>query len=582
MAMVVLGVALVAGCSAPATRKHEPPRPVAPAVLPVAGGILRIVASAPVGWTDADGVPTAAAAELSRLSSRQLVSLDGVDSLGDRTDPVPDLTIFPNPSDDKLTLSFRLRSVKYAPPYGGTLQAADVVFGLELLCDPVHHDADADRLADVLVGYAAFCAGMRSLPDGEAGVTAYADQHPIEGLAATAVDTVTMKLLKPQGDLLDILTLPDMTPFPESAFAPSLGVTSWVQAPALGPYVQSVSRSGLTFSRNPAWDPTQDPLRRAWVDQVTLTTASSLAAARASVDAGAADVLLDDTPLPGEQATLPVVPVVGSSAAMLRTTPAGDLVALLPLRSSPGACATALADPAVRKALVIGFDHRPVVEALGGARSANARDWPIPSGFVGGTGAPPVLGQSKGADGPGTVSQPMPALGDTAGLGGDPGQARQLLASVGIRSLACSLSPVDPETGAPDPRLMSLLPSVAAGLRAMGVRIRIVAAGPADLSVERLTSPWRGDGASNLLAPLLAKTTDPVVQAAVLRAEGEVDQNLAATRWSAVANLLLTDGDLVPLAEQRVQNLTSAAVRAFRWYALGDGVDLANAALAGR
>ena len=580
---MVLAVALLAGCSgSPAAKGHGRPGPVAPPVLPVAGGLLRVVASAPIAWTDANGVPTTAAAALSRLSGRQLVSLDGVDSLGERADPKPDLASFADPSDDKLTVTFRLRAVRYAPPYVGSLRAADVVFGLELLCDPAHPDADADRLAGALVGYAGFCAGMRALPDGEAGVRAYADAHPVAGLVATAGDTVTMRLIKPQGDLLDILTLPDMTPFPESAFAPSTGVTSWLLAPTLGPYLRSASGSGFTFTRNPVWDPTQDPLRRAWVDTVRVTAAASLGAARDDVDSGAADVLLDDTSAPGEETTLPVVPPGrAASDSVLRTSPAGDLLALLPLRSSPGACAAALAQRAVRQALAIGLDHRPVAAALGGGLLADARDWPLPSGFVGGTGAPPVIGRSVGADGPGTVDNPAPPLGATAGMGGDPGRARQLLSSAGVSTLACSLSAVDPRTGAPDPRLLSLLPAVAAGLKAMGVQIRIRASGPADLTVERLTSPWRGDGAANLLAPLIADTTDPIVETAVQRAGAEADQNLAATRWAAVATLLADDGDLVPIAEQRVQSLTSTAVHGYRWFGPGDGIDLANAAVAG-
>ena len=579
----LLGVGLLAGCSgSPTATHHGRTAPVAPTVLPIAGGNLRVVVPAPVTWRDTEGVPTVAAAALSRLTGRQLVSLDGVDSLGDRADPKPDLTPFPEVSDDKLTVNFRLRSVRYAPPYSQTLHAADVVFGLELLCDPAHPDADADRLSSALVGYADFCAGMRALPDGEAGLQAYADTHPVAGLTASAVDTVTMRLIKPQGDLLDVLTLPDMTPFPEAAFDPATGATSWVQAPTLGPYVRSADGSGYSFARNPAWDATQDPLRRAWVDTVTVATETSPASARAAVDAGNADVLIDDTSSPGVETTLPTVPATATpTTTVLRTTPAGDMLALLPLRATPGACAAALAKLDVRQALVLGIDHRPLTAALGGALLADARDWPIPTALVGGIGAPPVVGRSVGADGPGTVAQPTAALGATPGLGGDPGRARALLTGAGVSTLACSLSAVDPRTGAPDPRLLSLLPSVTAGLKALGITIRVKASGPTDLALERLTSSWRGDGAEDLLAPLIAETTDPAVEAAVLRAEAEADQNLAATRWGAVATLLIDDGDLVPIAEQRVQSLTSAAVRGYRWYGLGDGVDLANAALLG-
>ena len=134
--------------------------------------------------------------------------------------------------------------------------------------------ADAARLGALIVGLRRVLrAALRARPRGtKQGSGATADTHRIAGLQRRVGPVFRVRLIRPSGDLLNMLALPDMAPFPESAFDPATGAISWLQAPSLGPYVRTPApTASLTFARNTRWDATQDPLRRACVDRVVVS-----------------------------------------------------------------------------------------------------------------------------------------------------------------------------------------------------------------------------------------------------------------------------------------------------------------------
>ena len=101
--------------------------------------------------------------------------------------------------------------------------------------------------------------------------------------------TVVFELDQPLGDFPHRLTLPAAAPLPER---PDTG-----DAPATGPYaIASQSSNRIELMRNPEWSAGSDPLRAAFVDEVTWLLGQDLEAATQGVLEGAADVGTDLLP----------------------------------------------------------------------------------------------------------------------------------------------------------------------------------------------------------------------------------------------------------------------------------------------
>jgi len=541
-----------------------PPSPPAEALR--AGGTLRIAVADRLTTLDPALAETPAERALLRLTSRQLVSYDGVPSLAaadpNSQDPKPDLSIFADISDDKTRYTFRLRDVSYAPPVSRPVRAADVVFAVKRLCDPNAPSPGRGLFAGV-VGFPEFCAGMAAVPTGDRElVRSYLDRHDVPGVRARDDHTVAFTLAAPAGDFLNALAMPYATPLPEEAVAdlPRGGPPHLL--PGLGPYAATGggSATDLVLVRNPAWNPDSDPLRRSYPDRVELSHVASPEAAVGQVDSGAADLVLGDTPAAAVRAVVPA-PLADPR---VRTSPDGTLVQLLPQPGQDTPCGRLLATLPARAAIAYGVDRAAVAAALGGRLEARPAASPLPE---------PVLGYAE--------SDPYA----TPGSAGDPARARAALQPVaGPAAVPCSVA-----AAAADPGLRPVVAALEASLAAAGVRVTAPAPGARpDLLVTAQTAAWRGNAARLYLAPLMTGCEAPPTAgcalapdtaAAAVTAAAESDPVRATARWTEVAALLQRDAATVPLAEKRAVSITSARLRGFRWLDLAGDVDPANVAV---
>jgi peptide/nickel transport system substrate-binding protein len=279
----VLSVALVTLLLATCTSgSPEGPRPSpSPASEePWRGGTLRVFSALwPVSLIDPREFGYAGLHwELYRCClMRTLMSYEAVSAAEGGTMARPDLASNePDVSADGLTWTFHLREgLRYAPPFEDTeIVARDVVRALERLGSPAMPSESYSFYFTVIEGFEAFHAG---------------ETDTISGLETPDDHTLVVHLTEPSGDLAYRFTMVGTAPIPAGAtdghdddYARFLVATGPYMIEGAGdldfslppqeqePVSGFVPKERMTLVRNPSWDPTQDPLRPAYVDRIEL------------------------------------------------------------------------------------------------------------------------------------------------------------------------------------------------------------------------------------------------------------------------------------------------------------------------
>src|SRR6266540_3587923 len=199
--------------------------------------------------------------------------------------PVPDLADGPYQlSADGRTYTFRLRKgVRYAPPVSREVRAEDFVYAVERQLDP-DHLRSPNPYSSLIEGTAEFASGKA---------------ETISGMRALDDYTLKITLEQPASDFLSILTLPFFSPVPrEHAAEFEPGEEYAKNLVGSGPYTVNSYDPGrlIELERNQNWDPRTDPLRKAWVDKITVTIRRSEAGIQQAIERGEKDLNLDNTP----------------------------------------------------------------------------------------------------------------------------------------------------------------------------------------------------------------------------------------------------------------------------------------------
>src|SRR5919109_416294 len=250
-------------------------------------GTLRIVNHNDVEVLDPGYAYTAVDWALLRGLVRELYSFDSRVQGEQAMTPVPDLADGPPTlSADGRTYTFRVRKgVRYAPPLDRAVRAEDFVYAVERQLDP-DHIRSPNPYSSLIEGTAEFAAGKA---------------RTISGMQALNDSTLRITLTQPASDFLSILTLPFFSPVPEDHardYKPGLDYAQHLAAS--GPYsVQSYERGRrIELERNQHWDPRTDPLRKAWVDTVSVTIRPSQPGIQQAIERGEQDLNLDNVPPP--------------------------------------------------------------------------------------------------------------------------------------------------------------------------------------------------------------------------------------------------------------------------------------------
>ena len=212
--------------------------------------------------------------QVSRLTVRQLYSWPATP--GHNTIASPDLaTALPVVSDNGLKQTVTVRSgVMWNTNPARAVTAADVVRGIKRACNPspVFFGGMADFEATIK-GLSAFCAGYPAKAATDAAaMKQYVEGHNVSGIT-TSGNSITFTLTKPAPWLVGAMTLAPFSAVPieaENALPGTPGVYNHMYSD--GPYqqVSYTPKKEIKFTRNPVWQASSDPLRKAYVNAINV------------------------------------------------------------------------------------------------------------------------------------------------------------------------------------------------------------------------------------------------------------------------------------------------------------------------
>src|SRR5699024_2422328 len=124
----------------------------------------------------------------------------------------------------------------------------------------------------LIVGYKDFCDGFSKVNGNSASAMAkYIKSHDIAGAQAKNDTTLVFKLSHPAAYFVDMLTLPAFSPAPKE-FLKYLPASQKLAKNFVsdGPYILKSwePTKKIVYTRNPAWEPSSDPIRKAYVDKI--------------------------------------------------------------------------------------------------------------------------------------------------------------------------------------------------------------------------------------------------------------------------------------------------------------------------
>jgi peptide/nickel transport system substrate-binding protein len=464
--------------------------------------------------------------------------------------PTPDLaTALPKVSSDGLHLTVTIRKGAMwdtNPPR--QVSAADVILGLKRACNPTDPFGGTGDFSDVLVGYNDFCNGFANVSATSASdQAAYINAHQISGVTVDPNDPLTLHitLSKPASYMSGVMTLPPFNPAPQEilqAVPDSNNVWQYVESD--GPYkIQSYDPGkSIVFVRNPSWNASTDPIRKAYVDQINIDETSNNASAfqQVSTNSPTADIMWDTgvppTNIPGE---------LQSKDPRLGMITSGGPTYLVWNTVSPNNN-KALQNPVVRQALNYAIDRSLLIQDAGGPEIEPPATHVL---------TPPTVGYQPNFD-------PYPY---------DQAKAKQMLASAGASNL--TLKFLYYTTSAVQSKDVQTLQ---ANLGAIGVHVVPTPVAEKDFYSKYLYKPnqaksgywdfaeagwtpdWFSNGAKTYFVPLFTGTTPTTSNFGLFddpKLNSMIDSALAAPSDSASA----------PLWHQADQEVMSQAA----WFPIG-------------
>ncbi|WP_028708988.1 ABC transporter substrate-binding protein [Propionicicella superfundia] len=546
------------------------------------GGTLKIASVGDIDRIDPLQAYTAEAWTVARATTRQLVTTSGsTESVGDDIEIVPDLAKSWDVSADGLTYTFHLRDNAY---FSGAstrkITADDFVYAIKRFADPNAQVGAIAYYNALLDGFAEYGAEFAKVKTGDlTAVKEFIDSHEISGVTATDDTTLVLKFTQPANDILEVLTLPFVSPLPEEVvskyFSDSLEFRQ--NFASSGPYyISSYSpNNSLELKRAETYDAAADPVRAAYADTILIdTTVSSADAVAQQLQTGEADLPLYVRSFP---ATV-ISQYQQTKADYLHTSPGGQQVFLSINGISDGTSQgqKGLKELSVRQALSYAIDKSAVVKAIGGSSAANVQGEILNSTLVGHTGEDPY------------------ATTDNAG---DPAKAKQLLEDAGFAGLKLNLAYRTSD------EFTKIATSLQASLAKSGITVNLVPVPEADywafladsenadqwdVALATYTPDWQGNSARQILGGWLDSDyaspgavwgiayDNPDLNAAVEKAFVAKDPEAA---WQEANTIATKDLAWVPLLERVVTVPTSTNVTKWTWASLPGGADWTNVAV---
>lgn len=247
---------------------------------PVKGGTLNMLGVGDVDYVDPNVTYYSAGYMLGRLYSRQLYTFPAVK--GKTTEVVPDLaTDMPKISDDGKTYTITLKDgVKWDTQPAREVTAADFVRGIKRTCNPTQPFGASLYFTSLIEGMQKFCddfqapyAGDNAKPATPAQIKQYVENTDLPGVVAKDDKTIEIHLTRPASYFTSMMGLSAFSPAPVEVlnYLPGSAELGKHQI-SDGPYKIDTydPTKTIELSRNPAWDPKTDDVRKAYVDKIVI------------------------------------------------------------------------------------------------------------------------------------------------------------------------------------------------------------------------------------------------------------------------------------------------------------------------
>ncbi|MGH3390999.1 MAG: ABC transporter substrate-binding protein [Actinomadura sp.] len=534
------------------------------------GGVLKISGSSPPDHFDTAAAYSAEARGFSRNFARTLFGNRASETFTETIPVVPDMAVeLPTRGNGGVSADGRTYTIKVRagvawnsrPPREVT--AGDFVRGIERQCNPAA-PAGVPYYRSLIVGMEAFCAGYAKVPaNSAAAMAAYQNGHDIRGLTALDDRTLTVRLIRPAADFLEVMGMSFAAAAPKEydAYIPD-GPEFRQRTISNGPYqLTAVSDRRLVLDRNPVWKQPADPLRNQYVDRIEVNLGQdSPDAVQQQIEQGTADLSWDN-PVP----TAAIQRLIQTKDPNFKIYDNPNLSPFLVFNLQSPNNGGALAKREVRQAIAYAIDKSAIVKIYGGRTIARVVNGSIPPNTV---GYQPF--------------NPYPAKDDA----GDPARCRRLLAQAGHPTGLTLRFPF--RISGNHARTAQ---SIQANLQACGITTRLTSdsgttfykkmlanpqdakAGVWDIAAPGWTPDWYGNNGRSMLQPLFdgrlygpgspdfGGYNNPVVNTLMDRAMAARSRAESARLWHQVDRRIMQDAPIVPLVTVRLATYKSARVR---------------------
>lgn len=362
---------------------------------PVSGGTLNMLGVGDVDYVDPNVTYYSAGYMLSRLYSRQLVTFPAIE--GKTLEVAPDLaTELPTAenggiSEDGLTYTFKLREgVKWNTTPERAVTAADFVRGVKRTCNPIQPFGAGLYFTSLIEGMQKYCDDFAApyTAEGAKAATAkdveeYVEGTELSGVVAQDDSTIVIKLLKPASYFVDMLALTAFSPAPVEVlkYAPGSAELGKNQI-SDGPYqIDKYEPTKLIeLSRNPAWDASTDPIRKAYVDKIVINETGEQSNIQKQLETSkpTADMAWDTFPL-AEQ----VPALAKKNDPNLAITPTSSSNPYVVYNIASPNNGKAMAKKEFRQALSHAINRDNIIQVLGGPRLNDPLTHVLPSTIAG-------------------------------------------------------------------------------------------------------------------------------------------------------------------------------------------------------
>jgi peptide/nickel transport system substrate-binding protein len=499
---------------------------------PVKGGTLHITNGDDVDFLDTADAYSPVSWALERAYARTLYAYQSSRDPRKAATPAPDLAAAPPKITGNGTIyTFKLRQgVQWGPPVSRPLKAQDFVYGLTRMFDKKTPSSGQP--------YALMIAGTDAFAKGKA--------KTISGIRALDDQTLQIRVAKPTGDLLSILSMGFFAPVPQEAASKyTVGSSYSKHVVALGPYMLDSYQPGklIAFKRNPNWDAKTDRLRKAWVDRIEVAIGATADAGTQAIQRGDADMSLNLDPPVADLARLSTDPKLKSQF----TTKPNGCVEYMPLNTNPKA--GAISNVKVRQAINYALDKESLRRTRGGSIAGEITSQILP---------PTQFGYSKYD------------LYPSKNHRGNVAKAKQLLAEAGYPN-GLTLNYVGSSTGYGP----AFTTAAQASLARAGIKLHIKTFQGFSIYYDSLLFPakrmehqvadaewcpdYPGDGARSFFLPLfhsksilpaannnMAEYANPQVDKLIDRALAEPNAAKRAAQWRALDKRIMRDAPWAP------------------------------------